>query len=86
MIRNYKSDAANSGLTSTIGLASTGITDLENSVPLPLFLSNSLPEKSTSDNELFIELHFLAQITLRALLNRITTSLRYFSAFGPDSS
>jgi hypothetical protein len=51
-----------------------------------LFLSNSLPEISTSDNELFIELHFLAQITLRALLNRITTSLRYFSAFGPDSS
>lgn len=62
-----------------MGLTSTGITDLENSVPLPLFLSNSLLQDSNTEEELFIEYHFLAQITLRALLNRIYTSLRYFS-------
>ena len=62
-----------------MGLTSTGITDLENSVPLPLFLSNSLLQGANAEEELFIEYHFLAQITLRALLNRIHTSLRFFS-------
>lgn len=48
-------------------------------MPLPLFLSNPLLQSSNSEEELFVEYHFLAQITLRALLNRIHQSLRYFS-------
>jgi hypothetical protein len=68
-----------SGLVIELGLSSTGITELENAVPLPLFLSNSIPEKSNTDEDLFVEYHFLAQITLRALINRMHLSLRFYS-------
>lgn len=57
----------------------TGITDFESLVQLPSFLFQSHAERPDS----FVEYYFLAHITLRSHLNRITTTLRYFSMMVP---
>ncbi|KAI9742357.1 MAG: hypothetical protein M1818_003890 [Claussenomyces sp. TS43310] len=65
------------GPTNELGLNRTGITELQDSVPLPLFLSESTGRIKTEE-ELFVEYHFLAQITMRTLLNRISDSLQWY--------
>ncbi|XMA13627.1 hypothetical protein WAI453_006418 [Rhynchosporium graminicola] len=62
------------GLSGEMGLEVAGISALEDSVPLPLFISGFRDQATKSDDELFIEYHFLAQITLRTLMNRVRKS------------
>ncbi|PQE30552.1 hypothetical protein CJF32_00010066 [Rutstroemia sp. NJR-2017a WRK4] len=62
------------GLAGELGLEVPGIAALEDSVPLPLFLSHFRDQVPKNDDELFIEYHFLAQITLRTLINRARIS------------
>jgi len=64
------------GLTGELGLQVPRITALQDSVPLPLFLSDFRDQSTKSDEDLFIEYHFLAQITLRTLLNRARKSIQ----------
>lgn len=64
-----------SGPTGELGLARTGIADLQDSIPLPSFLIMAEGVEKLSF-EVFIEHHFLAQITLRTLLNRVKDMLR----------
>jgi hypothetical protein len=73
-----------SGLTGEMGLEVPGITELEDSVPLPLFLSNFKDQNTKSDIDLFIEYHFLAQITLRTLINRTRQATQERSKFWQD--
>lgn len=64
-----------SGLTGELGMDSTGILDLQDSVPLPRFLSEPGDHVIKTHDDLFIEYHFLAQVTLRTLIGRIRVSL-----------
>ncbi|RDW73178.1 hypothetical protein BP6252_07085 [Coleophoma cylindrospora] len=64
------------GLTGELGLELPGITAIQDSVPLPIFLSDETALKDKTDNDFFIEYHFLAQITLRSLINRARNSSR----------
>lgn len=66
------------GPTGELGLDPTGIADLQDSVPLPLFLSDLTELDHKTDDDLFIEYHFLAQITMRTLLNRVRGFLGTF--------
>jgi hypothetical protein len=52
-----------------------GIMDLQDSVPLPRFLSEPGDHVIKTDGDLFIEYNFLAQVTLRTLIDRIRVSL-----------
>jgi hypothetical protein len=63
------------GTSGELGLDLPGITALQDSVPLPLFLSDSADQDMKTDMDLFVEYHFLAQITLRTLINRARNSL-----------
>ncbi len=63
-----------SGTTGELGLDPTGITGLCDSVPLPLFLSEWPEERFKTEEDLFIEYHFLAKITLETLINRVKSS------------
>jgi len=56
-------------------LDSTGIMELQDSVPLPQFLSEPGDHVIKIDGDLFVEYHFLAQVTLRTLIDRIRVSL-----------
>jgi len=47
-------------------------------VPLPLFLSDTEGQDDKTAMDLFIEYNFLAQITLRTLINRARTSLNEY--------
>ena len=63
-----------SGPTGELGLSRTRITDLQDWIPLPLFLNDTeMPKPSF---ETFVEQHFLAQISLRTLMNRVNDTLR----------
>ena len=64
-----------SGLTGELGMDSTGILDLQDYVPLPRFLSEPGNHVIKTDDDLFIQYHFLAQVTLRTLIDRIRLSL-----------
>lgn len=64
-----------SGLTGELGMDSTGILDLQDYVPLPRFLSEPGNHVIKTDDDLFIQYHFLAQVTLRTLIDRIRSSL-----------
>ncbi|PQE23421.1 hypothetical protein CJF30_00010494 [Rutstroemia sp. NJR-2017a BBW] len=68
-------------LAGELGLEVPGVAALEDSVPLPLFLSHFRDQVPKHDDELFIEYHFLAQITLRTLINRARTSAQETSKF-----
>ncbi|RDW87600.1 hypothetical protein BP5796_03294 [Coleophoma crateriformis] len=63
-------------LKGELGLELPGITAIQDSVPLPIFLSDEIALKDKTDNDFFIEYHFLAQITLRSLINRARNSSR----------
>ncbi|KFY03937.1 hypothetical protein O988_01116 [Pseudogymnoascus sp. VKM F-3808] len=65
------------GLATELGMPRTGIAGLESVVPLPLFLSDNLREPFSTE-ALIVKYHFLAQITLRAIINRIDSSLGMF--------
>ncbi len=54
---------------------STGILELQDSVPLPRFLPEPGEHVIKSEDDLFVEYHFLAQVTLRTLIDRIRVSL-----------
>jgi hypothetical protein len=56
-------------------MGGTGILELQDSVPLPRFLSEPGDHVIKTDNDLFVECHFLAQVTLRTLIDRIRVSL-----------
>ncbi|RDW92225.1 hypothetical protein BP5796_01619 [Coleophoma crateriformis] len=61
-------------LKGELGLDLPGITALQDSVPLPVFLSDKIVPKGEPEHELFVEYHFLAQITLKSLINRARLS------------
>jgi hypothetical protein len=65
-----------SGLSVELGLDTVGIIDLQDSMPLPLFLSKPGDYATKSEGDLFIEYHFLAQATLRTLIDRLRSSLQ----------
>jgi len=52
---------------------------MQNLVPLPKFLYNFQLQQIKSDDVLFIEYHFLAQLTLRTLINRARESTQHTS-------
>jgi hypothetical protein len=59
-----------SGLTREMGLSSTGISNLQDSISLCVF-----SKEAKTPVEVFTECHFLAQISLQILINRIDNSL-----------
>ncbi|RDW79832.1 hypothetical protein BP6252_04470 [Coleophoma cylindrospora] len=61
-------------LKGELGLDVPGITGIQDSVPLPVFLSDKIAPKGEPEHELFVEYHFLAQITLKSLINRARLS------------
>jgi len=75
-----------SGPVVELGLSRTGIVGLQDSVPLPLFISKP-EDMPKTDREVFIQYHFLAQITLKALMDRINNTLQlYRSPFQVEST
>ena len=59
--------------TKELGQKQSCLTQLQDSIPLPLFLTHDLDTKTEED--LLGEQYILANITLRTLLNRIHDSL-----------
>ncbi|KIW74780.1 hypothetical protein Z517_11550 [Fonsecaea pedrosoi CBS 271.37] len=72
------------------GLAMSQIRDLEDSVPLPKFVSfpPGYPPGQEEEDESFCHYHFLAQIAHRIFLSRVYGSLYYFipSAHYPNAA
>ncbi|KAL3422158.1 hypothetical protein PVAG01_06314 [Phlyctema vagabunda] len=64
------------GLTGELGLDLPAVQTLQDSVPLPLFLSEPSQLSSKTNDDLIIEYYFLAQITLRTLVNRARASIK----------
>jgi hypothetical protein len=52
---------------------------MQDSVPLPLFLTKYTQTAGKSALDSFLEYHHLAQITLRTLLNRVGDTVRIYS-------
>jgi hypothetical protein len=65
-----------SGLAIELDLDVVGIIALQDSVPLPMFLTEAGVHSTKTEDDLFIEYHFLAQVTLRTLIDRLRSSLR----------
>lgn len=63
-------------LDGELGIDFSRISALQDSVPLPVFLSDFQDQHTKSDAELFIEYHFLALISLRTLINRARRSIQ----------
>lgn len=83
---NFSTLTVFSGPTRELGLSHTGISELENEVPLPLFLSSPGTMTRQSPEDLVIRYHFLAQVSLRIILNRIGENMRTTSKFIPTNS
>jgi hypothetical protein len=56
------------GLNTKLGLREVGVTALQDSVPLPVFLSDPRNPYTKLEEDLFIKYYFLAQVTLRTHL------------------
>lgn len=64
-----------SGVAGELGLESVGIVELQDSVPLPLFRSEPGSYIIKTDGDVFVEYHFLAQVTLQRLIERVRSSI-----------
>ncbi|KAH8817439.1 hypothetical protein F5884DRAFT_853856 [Xylogone sp. PMI_703] len=75
-----------SGPVGELGLKRSALFELQDSIPLPSFTTatGDLPE---TDRESFLQYHFLAQITLRSLIDRINSALKiYRNPFETEST
>ena len=70
-----------SGLAVELDLSTVGIINLQDYVPLPLFISELKDGRTKTEDDIYVECHFLAQVTLRTLIDRFRTSKQIFGMY-----
>lgn len=60
-----------------LGLKRSGLSELQDSIPLPSF-TNTSEDVPETDEDLFVQYNFLAQITLRTLVDRVNNTLKVY--------